>query len=263
MTQATEPHPALNYRCRFCHADPAEPCRARNRCREQAWPHFRRIALTQPGRRARLHLVRRRWGKGCLDTRALKCDACSVRTRHALSSPENARWRDAAAERQRVALGGKLEHWSEGGIEHLRREYRQMYRHNSILKRRYWVKEAKAAWDDGRKQVSALCEEPMAIDFDPYRPSEKEGWQVSGRLVAEQFSDTEYEDPGGLCWIDMDCVDCCRGSDANHWTGQRKRPDYLLAWFARHPEEIAAYKISGLSSLMERLVCLHNGVNPD
>jgi hypothetical protein len=117
------------------------------------------------------------------------------------------------------------------------------------------VNEAKAAWNDRSKKVVALCGEPMAVDesmIGEHRVSKKE--RIDGYLIADQFSDIEYEDHDtGLSWIDMDCVDCCRASNAKYVAEQRRWMEKALAWFACKPECIEDHEGLGLVEALERL----------
>jgi len=168
--------------------------------------------------------------EGWRKTQALKCNACGESTRHALLNPADAPYRDGDERQQLIALGDpdtSKYAWSDEHIARLRSEYRKLFPRNPFLRHRYWTTEAKAAWNDGSKKVTALCGEPITLESDPGRPSTKK--EVPGKIVADQLGDTEYEDPEtGLWWIDMACVDCCRVSNNNHRAYRRKRMTELL-----------------------------------
>jgi hypothetical protein len=239
---------ALLYRCPFCKADPGESCRTRTTGQE-VWVHSRRIAVSPAGKERRrpkqakalccvcgnLRTVSfdysrrqdpnhsdspRGKAEGWLRTESLKCDECGERTRHAVLRPSDDRFRDWDERQQLIALGDPDTHkypMSDEAIAQLRREYREMFPRNPYLTHRYWTKEAMEAWSAGHKKVTALCGEQITLTTDPSQPSKKE---AMGHLVADQLSETEYEDPEtGLWWIDMDCVDCCRVSIRPLWEG--------------------------------------------
>ncbi len=179
----------------------------------------------------------------------LKCDACGRTTRHALL--RSGEHRDAAEDYQRVALGGKPTDRYED-VERARREFRLGLPRNPYLTHRRYTADAQKAWDDGTKMVIALCGEPIEVKVDPRQATkyDKPEHRLNGYLVAEQLSDTEYEDPKtGLWWLDMDCVDCARLSNEAHYARRRKLLESWLAWFACHPESIpdaAADALSGI-----------------
>jgi hypothetical protein len=283
-----EIHPALSYRCPFCHSDPGQACRTeRGRGREADYPHSRRIALTKPIEERRplvrvnalccvcgeLRTVHEHHSSSRFDenrafsalgesqgwrcTKTLKCAACDEQTRHAVLMPADSPYRDGGEEQQRIALGDPdTSRWGHlTDLERVRREYREMpFPRNPYLRHRRWTDEAEKAWDDGTKRVIALCGEPMEIKVDPRRPAKYKKQEMPGNLVAEQLSDTEYEDvETGLWWIDMDCVDCCRVSNQHHRAGQRKCLEELLSWFASHPERIEDADVSELLVHLERL----------
>ncbi|WP_390176165.1 DUF6315 family protein [Mycolicibacterium vaccae] len=192
----SEIHPALNHRCPFCHAGPAEPCRTRNSGRQQDWPHSRRIALTTPqderrpakrvsalccvcGNQRTVSSDYSRYqdpnhsssvegkAKGWRKTETLKCDACGARTRHALLN--NGHYRDWDERIQSIALGGNhpAAGWSEESVQCIRREYRELYPRNPYLHHRRYTADAQKAWDDGTKRVIARCGEPIEVKVDP------------------------------------------------------------------------------------------------
>jgi hypothetical protein len=192
---------------------------------------------------------------GWVRTQSLKCAACGQRTRHAVLRPADVA-RDVVEQIQLIALGdddhGKYP-WSNEYIARIRREYRALHPRNPYLRHRYWTREATQAWNSGHKQVTALCGEQITLKSDPGQPSEK--YEKPGFLVAEQFSDTEYEDPEtGLSWIDMDCVDCCRVSNNRHWAAQRQRMERLLAHLAYRPELVQDSDLVALVTCLEQIV---------
>lgn len=172
----------------------------------------------------------------------MKCSECGEITTHALlrSGP----YRDFGEELQRIALGGAPTDMTDA--ERLRREYRQGLPRNPNLRHRYWMNEAKAAWN-ADKRVVALCGERITLKREPGGPATTERKEQDGYLVAEQFSDIEYEDPDtGLSWIDMQCVDCCRVSNSHHFAERRTWLEKALAWFAGRPECIEDHEVEGL-----------------
>ncbi|WP_207548850.1 hypothetical protein, partial [Mycolicibacterium peregrinum] len=136
---------------------------------------------------------------------------CGARTRHAVLHPADGRFQDWDERQQLIAPGGSDDSKypsSDEYISRLRQEYRQLFPRNPYLRHRYWTKEAKQAWNDGSKKVTALCGEPITLKTDPSRPSKTV--EEPGYLVADQLGDTEYEDlETGMWWVDMACVDCC------------------------------------------------------
>ncbi|MDO0977189.1 zinc finger domain-containing protein [Mycolicibacterium frederiksbergense] len=280
---------ALRHHCHFCQADAGEPCRSRTSGRE-VFPHSRRVALTRPKDERRpaaqtnalccvcgnLRTVSSDFSRyqdpnnanssrgkteGWRKTESLKCDACGERTRHALLHPADARFKDWDEQQQLIALGDpdtREYPMGEQNIERLRREYREMFPRNPYLRHRRWTEDAKKAWAEGHKQVTALCGEKITVKSDPNRPSTKV--EEPGRLVADQLSDTEYEDPDtGLWWIDMACVDCCRVSNNLHWAAQRKRLEWFLAKFACSPELVPESAVGELLEYLEEAFEQGNG----
>lgn len=278
-------HPALQHRCPFCHADPGEPCRTRNSGREQDRSHSRRIALTRPieerlptppvdalcclcgNKRTVSSDYHRRqdpnhsysYGdgnpEGWRSTQTLKCSECNSPTRHAVLHEPDARWRDYDEKRQRCALGDDDPQRSDGWVQQLRREYRQMpFPRNPYLRHRRWNADAEKAWDDGTKQVIALRGEPMEIRVDPRQADKYRKEERTGYVVPEALSDTEYEDPEtGLWWLDMECVDCCRVSNGHRRVQRRLYLEKLLAWYAARPERIDDAKVEDLITMPENL----------
>jgi hypothetical protein len=264
----------------FCRAAADEPCRTRNSGREQDWPHSRRIALAQPERKApRVDALCCVCGErrtvssdharredpnysydsinshpsGWRSTQTLKCGECGEHTRHAvLTTLRDDRWRYRDEEQQQCALGCDAPNSSDEYVQRLRREYRQMpFPRNPNLRHRYWMTEAKAAWNEGSKKVVALCGERITLKMEPRKSTAE---RMDGYLIAEQFSDIEYEDyDTGLSWIDMDCVDCCRVSNAQHLAERRSWMEQLLAWFARRPEQIEDHEVEGVVDALARL----------
>lgn len=170
-------------------------------------------------RRARNHRAENYWFAGTIDrdwhreTGELKCSECDRVTVHALIHPDNDSLRDHAEMMQRVATGNTHTHLKAHQIAEIRSKYRQGMPRNPELNHYWWTAEAKKAWDAGRREVTALCGEPMTIERDPGGPSsskptdKREDRQIEPKTVREQ----EYEDPEtGLSWIEMDCVDCLR-----------------------------------------------------
>lgn len=126
---------ALDHDCPFCGAAAGQPCRTRNKAgrpggREQDRPHSRRIAMTTPVEDRRrptrvdalccacgLHrtVSSNHYGgwqdpnnahspanadRGWKRTKTLKCDACGERTRHAVLSYVDSKWRYSDEEQQ-------------------------------------------------------------------------------------------------------------------------------------------------------------------
>lgn len=203
--------------------------------------------------------------RGWRATGTLKCAHCGRRTRHAVLREPDPRFRDYDERVQEYTLGGEWHDQYAPDRDRLRAEYFAQFPRNPYLTHRRYTAEAQKAWDDGTKWVTALCGAQIEVKVDPRQAAKysKPEHRINGYLVAEQLSDIEYEDPEtGLSWIDMDCVDCWRVSNRKHWEAQRKRLEYLLAWFALHPEEVPDEEVDSLSVLMERLVCLRNGLEP-
>jgi hypothetical protein len=235
-------HPALSYRCPFCGADTGELCRTKNG-RTADWPHSRRTALTKPpeplkqalccecGQLRTLtlkHFWRARgyyaaakdeWKRRMVGQ--LKCSHCQAITTHALLE-DPAYPRDLDEDRQLVALGADVPRGLIWDAATLRREYREAGPRNPYLKHRYWVSEAREAWQAGRREVVNLCGETTPLKRDPDGPSV--GRTPNLDLIApEQARDQEYEDHDtGLWWVEMDCVDCLRVSNAYQLERRRK-----------------------------------------
>lgn len=290
ITEAQRLHDAaLKHRCPFCHSDPGQACRAnRGRGRELDHSHSRRIALTKPAETRTPAQPRKALccqcghqrtvsanhftsmkdpnapygdqGKslGWRSTRTLKCEACGERTRHAVLRGDDEKHPDWDEFHQRIALGApdtRRYPLDDESIKRLRREYRQLYPRNPFLHHRYWINEAKTAWDEGHKTVTAVCGEQVTIDFDPHQPknwSQKK--REPGGIVADQLSDTEYEDPDtGLWWVDMDCVDCCRVANRLYWDKQRERLKWFLAHFALKTDAIPDLDVGVLVEHLDKL----------
>jgi hypothetical protein len=266
MTQATDPHPALSYRCPFCGAAAGQPCRTRNSGRAHDWPHSRRLALADrdwcvtPTRQAlccQCGHVRsfkqakntRGWFGSSPDWHRalgdLKCDSCGDTTTHALLLVDGVR-EDADAARQRVALGGEnLGGWD---AERARREYRRgNLPRNPYLHHRYWVNEARAAWAAGKREVVGLCGEPMEMHYDPDGPECDRRDPDELLEPAEVRSDQEYEDPEtGRWWLDMDCVDCLRIANAIRLDRARQQLMRELMELATRAQELTAGQVMSL-----------------
>jgi hypothetical protein len=48
----------------------------------------------------------------------------------------------------------------------------------------------------------------------------------------------------------MDCVDCCRVSNAHYRAGRRRYLEQLLMWFAAHPGQIDDVEAEGLVTVL-------------
>lgn len=260
-TQAFTP---LNFHCPFCGAEPGQPCRAhRGKGAEIKHPHSRRIWSGKPRPETprqqalccecgQLRTVsvdyagryndpnysyggfedKRGWRK----TTTLKCEPCGQRTRHALLlGPEQVDWTETA---QRFVLGGESDsqYWDDAHRKRLRAEYFAQFPRNPELSHRYWVTAAKKAWDAGERTITALCGAPMALDFDPNKPSSNSG---NGLIKPDRIDwDTEYEDAQtGLWWIDMHCVDCLAVSNRIRMSLRRERLTEWLRWLLDNPAE--------------------------
>lgn len=280
----TEPHPALAHRCPFCHADPGQPCRKhRGRSNIEAdRTHSRRVALTRPAVERQpaavvpalccvcgeqrtvsedYHRVqdpnysygatarREGWRK----TQTLKCDACGDRTRHAILDAADSLSRDYGEQRQRYILGGD---WPDKKYapdrERLRAEYFAQFPRNPYLQHRYWVSEARTAWQDGTKVVTAVCGASITLSCDPddYRTDQTE-------LVApsEVRDDQEYEDSTtGLWWVEMDCVDCIRVANASRLKNLRNLLLADLLQVANVVPDLDAVQVGELREHLGRLM---------
>ncbi|MGJ6124907.1 DUF6315 family protein [Mycolicibacterium sp. Y3] len=279
---------ALKYRCPFCRSDPGQLCRAnRGQGRELDYSHSRRIARSEPSKDRRrpvqvqalcctcgnLRTVSANYyastqdpngayseqGKveGWRETKSLKCAACGERTRHAVLRADEDKFRDWDEERQRIALGdedkSKYPYTGEY-LQELRRKYRQLHPQNPYLRHRYYPSEAKTAWDEGHKKVTALCGAEVTIDFDPHQPKNWSQNEKKGHVVAKQLSDTEYEDAEtGLWWLDMACVDCCRVSNRLHWDAERERLKWFLTHFALNTGAIPDLDVGELVEHLSKL----------
>jgi hypothetical protein len=234
-------HPALSYRCPFCGADTGELCRKKNG-HTADWPHSRRRACTEPPVDAplkqalccecgQLRTLKDLWrARGNPDAAdewkrrmvgQLKCSHCQAITAHALLQDPRYH-RDLDEDRQLVALGADVPGRWTWDAARLRREYREAGPRNPYLNHRYWVSEAREAWQTGRREVVNLCGETTRLERDPDGPSAKrtQGHELT---APEQVRDQEYEDPAtGLWWVEMDCVDCLRVSNAGRLKHRRK-----------------------------------------
>jgi hypothetical protein len=248
----SDDHPALAYRCPFCHAEPGAPCRThRGRGAEQRRPHTRRRAsakdkpavVVHPRRqalccvcgqlrtfgRARNNRWENYWFRRPIDrdwhreTGELKCEQCGRVTVHALLHREDAgSFRDHAELMQSIALGCTSNRMTEHVASEAKRKYRQAdLPRNPYLHHRYWVNEARTAWRAGQREVTALCGEPMALVRDP--DANRSDTPSDELITPEEVRDQEYEDPEtGLWWLEMDCVDCLRVSNAERLSKRQR-----------------------------------------
>jgi hypothetical protein len=231
-------HPALAYRCPFCHAEPGAPCRAiRGHGSEQRRPHARRAALTRdepaavvhPRRqalccvcgqlrtfdRARNNRWENYWFRRPVDrdwhreTGELKCDRCGRVTVHALLHRDDDSFRDHAELMQSIALGSTSNRVTKQEAAEIKRKYREGLPRNPYLRHSYWTSEARKAWQNGQREVVALCGETMALHRDP--DAHRSDTPAHELQAPAEFRDQEYEDPEtALWWVEMDCVDCFR-----------------------------------------------------
>lgn len=280
----TEPHPALNHRCPFCHAAPGEPCRThRGHGRELDHPHSRRIMLTRPDLQAvvaaaatRRHALCCECGHlrtfssnysfshddenlgGCLftdprgwqATGTLKCSHCGTRTRHALLAADHSR--DLTEDYQRYVLGGDWPHKYAPDRERLRAEYFAQFPHNPRLRHLWGVADEKAAREAGQAHVPARCGAPIELP-----PAEQIIKIPPGETVKPGRIDwdTELEDAEtGLWWVDMDCVDCLRVSNTRRL--ERKRTALLaqLVEAAGAVKNMAADDVAALAEHLDRIM---------
>lgn len=282
---------ALKHRCPFCHSEPGHQCRTlRGRGPEIDTVHSRRIALALPeDRRVRvpaqvkalccqcgnLRTVSEDYSRyqdpnnahspqgrkeGWRKTESLKCDECGQRTRHAILHADG-RFRDWDEVRQRIALGDpdtSQYPMGEENIKQLRREYRQLFPRNPNLRHRFRIADAQKVWDEGGRDVIALCGEPDTIETDPKTwgtsKADKNRERNGGYLVAEQLSDIEYTDlETGLEWIDMDCVDCCRVANRVRMDAKRDRLKWFFTYFALKMESIPDLDVGELEEHLDKL----------
>lgn len=280
-------HPALNHPCPFCAAPAGQPCRThRGRGSETPHPHTRRLELVDPWLAQRAARVATELQALCCEcgglrtvsasyhfsgsdentasgdgfddhrgwrlTGSLKCSNCARRTRHAVLRDNEHGFRDYAEDVQRYVLGGKFPHAYPPDLDRLRAQYHARFPQNPYLHHRYWLKEASTAWDAGRRRTTAICGAEMTLTCDPRsQRCDDDEWQF---VFAEQYSDTEYEDPEtGLSWMDMQCVDCCRVS--NEWlvAHTRRWLEKKLAYLACRPEEINDADALELAELLDRI----------
>ncbi|MGW0158475.1 DUF6315 family protein [Mycobacterium sp. NPDC003323] len=178
----------------------------------------------------------------------LKCAACGTITRHALLRSDTAR--DYAEDYQRLALGGEPVDRLED-VDRARSEYRLGLPRNPYLQHRYWISEARTAWQDGSKIVTALCGERITLDCDP--DSERCD-QTNLTAPTEVRDDQEYEDSTtGLWWVEMDCVDCLRVSNAGRLKYQRKLLTAELLQVTGSIDNLDAVQIAELREHLGRL----------
>jgi hypothetical protein len=266
--------PALDYDCPFCGVPAGNHCRAhRGKGRELERMHSRRISLVHhtqeiPAVRAlccecgnsrtckQPRNKRGSWGHPDWhrDIGDLKCSACDRVTVHALLMSEDYDDPDYEEQMQRVALGAETPkgwHWDE---DRLRRTYREgNFPRNPYLRHRWRIVDETRSRESGATTVPTLC--GNVVDLPPEREC-SHAESPTDLIAPGELRDiqTEYEDPAtGLWWIDMDCVDCCRVSNASRLASRRQRLEQLLAWFAYRPESIEDHDVDGLADTLDRL----------
>lgn len=168
-------------------------------------------------RRARNHREENYWFSRRIDldwhreTGELKCQECGRVTTHALLHPEGDWAVDHAEMMQRVATGNTHGHLNEAQLAEVVAKYRQGLPRNPYLYHRWYVEDAQAAWDTGKRTVKALCGETIKLKRDPSGPSSRCAKGDDGQVKPERVRDQEYEDAAtGLWWAEIDCVDCLR-----------------------------------------------------
>jgi hypothetical protein len=170
-------------------------------------------------RRARNHRPENYWLSGPInndwwrETGDLKCAECNSITTHALLHPDGDKFRDHAEMMQRVATGNSHSNLTADELAVVRQKYRQGPPRNPELNHLWWMSDAQAAWDSGKRIVAGLCGAPMTIDRDPSSRESPARWEKSDdrQIEPKKVRDQEYEDPKtGMWWTEMDCVDCLR-----------------------------------------------------
>ena len=278
IPQQPDTHPALSHRCPFCGADAGTPCFTKFG-RELDWPHIRRRDVAEPPAkpprkqalccqcgqlRTYKDVWRARHALGDCDPSdrwkrrmvgALKCSHCQAITPHALLADPD-RYREVDERDQLLAQGDQPRDQYERCIdlERLRHEYRQAQPRNPYLKHRYWTNEARAAWQAGRREVIALCGEPISLDRDPDGASSDRA--SHHELIApSEIHDQDYEDPDtGLWWVEMDCVDCLRVSNTARLKWRRETLAWRLKRIAYRTDELDDAAVDRLLKAVEAVV---------
>lgn len=269
MTQGTDPHPALSYVCPFCGADRGQPCRARRSHGRETRLHSRRVALTREPFEAPRHQALccecgnlrtykqasiRGWWAANADWKRqlcdLKCSVCGRITTHASVGGT-----DVDEMMQSVALGGEVPerwHWDAA---RLRLQYRQgNLPRNPYLRHWRYNDAAQRAWDSGNRTVTALCGAPITLHRNPSEAGYR-SVPMSEFVEPEEVHDVEYEDPDtGLWWVDMDCVDCLRVTNANRLKHQRRELLSLLLEVSVMVKDMDAVQVAELREHVERLM---------
>ncbi|MEZ0355490.1 hypothetical protein [Mycobacterium sp. SA01] len=137
--------------------------------------------------------------------------------------------------------------------EVLRARYFAQFPRNPSLDHRYWVNEARDAWADGSKRVTALCGAPMILQRDPNGPAADQ--TPDDELVEpDDMSDTEYEDPEtGLWWVDMACVDCIAVANGVRLERQRKALMRELIDAATRVKDLDPVRVAELRERLAKL----------
>jgi hypothetical protein len=259
---------ALALACPFCGATTGQPCRSRTTGREQERPHMRRIELTRPRQERPTEQALccvcgnlRTWrgytrngvsgewdsisGSWHRCTGEMKCFECGQITMHALL--RSGSFRDFGEDLQRVALGGAPTDMTDA--VRLRTEYRQgKLPRNPKLRHMWWSTVVDKAIADGNPRISALCGELIDTPSPDNRGETSIGFQAPREISA-----TEYEDPEtGLWWLDMDCVDCLRASNADEAMRQRRQLEHLLLTLSVHPKKIPDHQVANVLEYLER-----------
>lgn len=132
-----------------------------------------------------------------------------------------------------------------------------MFPRNPKLKHWYLPDSAKEAHERGDTHMTAMCGDTMEVPSN-YKSRSKRA-DTDGLVSPKRVDwDTEFEDPDtGMWWVDMDCPNCLRLVNEDRVESERERLEYLLAWFAKHPEKIADNDMWELSEHLERLAEPH------
>lgn len=271
-------HPALQYRCPFCHADPGEECRTRTGGRVNAWSHSRRIALTRPTEErlprpdvkalccdcGQLRTVSANYhfgndqnrsdgyfydSRGWSHTGTLKCVECGRPTRHALLRGEDDKYRDHDEDLQRYVLGGEWSGKYPPDRDRLRDRYQKQLPRNPKLTHRFWIEDANKRREEGQTHMPAVCGAVAEIP----RSWSKQQRPVSELIEPDRIDwDTEFEDAStGMWWVDMDCVDCLRVANERRQVRSRERAKYLIDWYSTRIDRLNHAEVEALIAFLE------------
>jgi hypothetical protein len=191
--------------------------------------------------------VDRNWHRELGD---LKCVHCGQITRHAILHPEGDAFRDHAERVTRIALGGN-DPFSDACTDkrdRIREAYRQGRQANPLMKHLWSIADEEAARKAGKTTVRTHCGEVHKIPVKTNRLPSSELLKP-----APVRFEQEYEHPEtGTWWVEMDCPDCYRVSNARRAAQRRKLLTEWLAWALRyHSERVPDERVEELIAAFE------------